>query len=97
MTYVSACPAVTGSVGLSNISAADACASSSIAPIAVYASGLASFILANAAQYNNSLFYASTGNPVTASYISDGTNSYQIVQNISGSGYNAAVLPETPC
>lgn len=97
LTYVGACPAITGSVGLSDISAADACASSSIAPITVYAYATNPFILADAAQYNTSLFYTSTGNPVTASYISDGTNSYQIVQNISGSGFNAAILPATPC
>ena len=97
LTYIGACDAITGSVGLSNIDSADACTNSSTAPISVYAIGISPFTLSDTANYNAAVYYTSDNNPITASYISNGVTSYSVIQNFSGSATSVVVNPPTSC
>ncbi len=93
LTYVSACD--TFVVGLSNISGPDACSNYSSNPVTIYSSGFAD--LSSAASSGGTLWYASNNTQITASYISDGTNSYPVTVNIYGTKRSEATNSPTPC
>jgi hypothetical protein len=92
-TYVSACD--TFVVGLSDTSGPDACNNYSLNPVTVYSSGYDS--LSSAASNGGTLWYASNNTQITASYVSDGTNSYPVQINPNGLKYSVASTPGTPC
>jgi hypothetical protein len=96
-TYNSACPGAgyTATFGLSNTSAAEACANSTTSPttiLSAYGTTLADLV-----SYQSAIWYASNNQNVTASYISDGTNSYEITQNYNGNGYPVVTGSPTSC
>lgn len=94
-TYNSGCPSYIANFGLSNISGADACLNFSSSPTAVLSTY--GITLAELVTYQSAIYYASNNQEVTASYISDGVNSYQIIQNYNGNGVPGVVDPPTSC
>lgn len=93
LTYVSACD--TFVVGLSDISGPDACSNYSSDPVTIYSTGFDN--LSSAASSGGTLWYASNNTQITASYISDGTNSYPVTVNIYGTKRSEATNSPTPC
>jgi hypothetical protein len=96
-TYSSACPgtAYISTLGLSNTSAAEACSNFTTSPttiLSTYGSTLDELVT-----YQSSIWYASNNQNVTASYISDGVNSYEITQNYNGNGYPVVTGSPTSC
>ena len=96
-TYNSACTSglFYGTFGFSNTSGAEACSNFTTNPIGVitgYGQTLAELVI-----YQAGIWYASNNQNVTASYISDGVNSYQLVQNFNGNGTTGVIDPPTSC
>lgn len=94
-TYNSACLSATISFGLSDTNAAEACSNFTSSPTTMI-SGYGS-TLNDLVTYQSAIWYASNNQNVTASYISDGVNSYEVVQNYNRNAVTCVVGSPTSC